>query len=72
MTLLERYNIPARPFEEELLRELDGRGEDERLLFLRWISWISASEVMRERLEGGFVWVALGDVTFDEHRDSPM
>ena len=29
ITLLERYRISTRPLEEELLRELDGRGDDE-------------------------------------------
>jgi hypothetical protein len=52
-TLLDRY-IPARVGrEEELLRELDGRGDDD--LLLPWYSWISVSEPIREGFCGGLV-----------------
>ena len=67
-TLLERY-IPARVGRvEELLRELDGRGDEER--FPRY-SWISASEPIREGCCGGLICGSLGDV-FEGKRASPM
>jgi hypothetical protein len=66
-TLLERY-IPARPFEDELLRELDGRGDDAR--FTRY-SYESESVREGSRCCCGLVWVTLGDVT-GVKRDSPM
>ena len=69
--LFDRYNIPARPLEEELLRELDGRGEAARLP--RW-SGISESEPVLDVFcagVAGYVFRGLGDV-LGGNRVSPM
>jgi hypothetical protein len=68
--VLEWYNVPNRPRDDELLRELDGRGDDSRL----GRSWISASAVIRDGLWNccvGLVAETLGDPEVDGTQESP-
>lgn len=70
-TLLDRYNIPGRGREDELLRELAGLGDNERLFGK---SRGSDSEFLRDRYAGcgrGVPCAIFGEVA-EEKRESPI